>query len=69
MRYSRGQLRAEPAQHPEYDPQKLFAQATLQGLRAKLSGDADPLDDYLPPHIAERSASRSASSTARARFL
>ncbi|MFH8498890.1 hypothetical protein [Streptomyces coeruleorubidus] len=65
MRYSRGQLRAEPAQHHEYDPQKLFAQAALQELRAKLCGDADALDDYLPPHI----AARSASSTARARFL
>ncbi|MET9527029.1 hypothetical protein [Streptomyces coeruleorubidus] len=53
MRYSRGQLQAEPAQHPEYDPQKLFTQAALQGLWAKLCDDADALDDYLPPHIAE----------------
>ncbi|MFJ5811156.1 hypothetical protein [Streptomyces sp. NPDC093093] len=52
MRYSRGQRQAEQAQYPEDDPQKLFTEAVLHGLKARLCDDVDALDDYLPPHIA-----------------
>ncbi|MFJ5787950.1 hypothetical protein [Streptomyces hydrogenans] len=53
MRHQRGQRQAERAQRPEEDPQKLFTEACLHGLRARLCDDVDSLDSYLPPHIAE----------------
>ncbi|MCU4749906.1 hypothetical protein [Streptomyces sp. G-5] len=52
MAYGRGQRHAEEAQRPEEDPQKLFTEACLHGLRAKICDDIDSLDSYLPPHIA-----------------
>ncbi|MEU1628182.1 hypothetical protein ABZ746_23200 [Streptomyces sp. NPDC020096] len=53
MRYRRGQFQAEGAQQPEEDLQKLFTEACLHGLRARLCDDVDALDSYLPPRIAE----------------
>ncbi|AEM88769.1 hypothetical protein Strvi_9522 (plasmid) [Streptomyces violaceusniger Tu 4113] len=53
MRHGRGERQAEKAQWPEDDPQKLFTEACLHGLRAKLCDDVDALDSYLPPHVAE----------------
>lgn len=53
MRHQRGQQQAERAQRPEEDPQKLFTEAVLHGLRARLCDDVDSLDSYLPPHVAE----------------
>lgn len=50
--YGRGQRHAEEAQRPEEDPQKLFTEACLHGLRAKICDDIDSLDTYLPPHVA-----------------
>ncbi|MEU8848122.1 hypothetical protein AB0C70_18205 [Streptomyces sp. NPDC048564] len=47
-----GNRYAENAQTPEDDPQKLFTQACLNGLRAKLCEDVDALDRYLPPSMA-----------------
>lgn len=35
------------------DPQKLFTEACLHGLRARLSEGVDSLDHYLPPRVAE----------------
>lgn len=52
MRYHRGQRQAEQAQHPEDDPGKLFTEAVLHGLKAKLCDDVDSLDSYLPPQMA-----------------
>ncbi|WP_228449773.1 hypothetical protein [Streptomyces alkaliterrae] len=52
MRYHRGQLQAEQAQQPEDDPGKLFTEAVLHGLRAKLCDEVDALDTYLPPQTA-----------------
>jgi hypothetical protein len=37
----------------EPDEQRLFTQACLHGLRARLCDDVDALDSYLPPHIAQ----------------
>jgi hypothetical protein len=53
MRYDHGERQAEQAQHPEDDPQKLFTEACLHGLRARLCDDVAALDSYLPPGIAE----------------
>ncbi|MEU0456734.1 hypothetical protein ABZ322_27875 [Streptomyces sp. NPDC006129] len=39
------------AQRPEDDPQKLFTEACLHGLRARLCDDVESLDSYLP-HVA-----------------
>ncbi len=52
MLYGRGQHQAEEAQRPEEDPQKLFTEACLYGLRAKLCDEVDSLDPYLPPQVA-----------------
>ncbi|MDQ0937583.1 hypothetical protein [Streptomyces turgidiscabies] len=48
----RGQRHAEQAQAPEDDPQKLFTEVCLHGLRARLCDDIDSLDSYLPSHVA-----------------
>ncbi|MER6611313.1 hypothetical protein ABT282_36920 [Streptomyces sp. NPDC000927] len=40
------------AKQPEDDPQKLFTEACLHGLKAKLYDDVDSLDSYLPPQVA-----------------
>lgn len=53
MRYHRGQRQAEQAQRPEDDPQNLFTEACLHGLRARLCDDVDSLDSYLPPQVAQ----------------
>lgn len=37
---------------PQEDPQKLFTEACLHGLRARLCEDVDSLDSYLPPQVA-----------------
>ncbi|MEV6841251.1 hypothetical protein AB0N17_43440 [Streptomyces sp. NPDC051133] len=47
-----GEYTAENAQQVEDDPQNLFTQACLHGLRARLCDDVDALDSYLPPQIA-----------------
>jgi hypothetical protein len=52
MRHGRGQRQAEQAQRPEEDPQKLFTEACLHGLRARLCDDVEALDSYLPPRVA-----------------
>jgi hypothetical protein len=52
MQFHEGQLQAEDAQRPEDDPQKLFTEACLHGLRAKLCDDVEALDSYLPPQVA-----------------
>ncbi|MGW1412462.1 hypothetical protein [Streptomyces sp. NPDC002403] len=36
----------------EDDPQKLFTEACLHGLRAKFCDDVDSLADFLPPQVA-----------------
>ncbi|MFI5726851.1 hypothetical protein [Streptomyces cyaneofuscatus] len=36
----------------EDDPQKLFTEACLHGLKARLCEDVDSLDSYLPPQVA-----------------
>ncbi|MFH9298907.1 hypothetical protein [Streptomyces sp. NPDC017520] len=51
-RHHKGQVEAEEALRPEYDPMKLFTEACLHGLRARLSEDIDSLDSYLPPQVA-----------------
>ncbi|AQW46543.1 hypothetical protein SHXM_00006 [Streptomyces hygroscopicus] len=51
MRYGRGERQAEKAQRPEEDPQKLFTEACLHGLRAKLCDDLGSLDLF-PPEVA-----------------
>ncbi|MEU1224116.1 hypothetical protein [Streptomyces microflavus] len=43
---------AEQAQRPEEEPQRLFTEACLHGLRAKLCDEVDSLDSYLPPQVA-----------------
>ncbi|MGV9884803.1 hypothetical protein [Streptomyces sp. NPDC003006] len=53
MRHHRGQRQAEQARSPEDDPQKLFTEACLHGLNARLCDDVDSLDSYLPPHVAQ----------------
>ncbi|MFE2038466.1 hypothetical protein ACFXBB_35635 [Streptomyces scopuliridis] len=53
MLYGRGQRQAEQAQSPEDDPQKLFTEACLHGLKARLCNDVDSLDSYLPPQVAQ----------------
>lgn len=52
MLHGRGQRQAEQAQTPEDDPQKMFTEACLHGLKARLCDDVDSLDSYLPPHVA-----------------
>jgi hypothetical protein len=37
----------------EADEQRLFTEACLHGLRARLCDDVDSLDSFLPPHVAE----------------
>ncbi|NEB39501.1 hypothetical protein G3I54_21690 [Streptomyces sp. SID14515] len=52
MQHHQGQLQAEQAKRPEDDPQKLFTEACLHGLKARLCDDVDSLDSYLPPQAA-----------------
>ncbi|MFH8498848.1 hypothetical protein [Streptomyces coeruleorubidus] len=35
------------------DEQRLFTEACLHGLRARLCDDIDSLDSHLPPHVAK----------------
>ncbi|MFF2189885.1 hypothetical protein [Streptomyces sp. NPDC058155] len=37
---------------PEHDAQRLFTEARLHGLRARVCEDVDPLNRYLPPQVA-----------------
>ncbi|MER6162035.1 hypothetical protein ABT147_42175 [Streptomyces sp. NPDC001868] len=53
MLHGHGQRQAEQAQRPEGDPQKLFTEACLHGLKAKLCDDVDALDSYLRPQVAQ----------------
>ncbi|RPK56045.1 hypothetical protein EES42_41335 [Streptomyces sp. ADI95-17] len=53
MRFSMGQGYAEDGLMAEPDEQRLFTEACLHGLRARLCDDVDALDGYLPPHVAE----------------
>ncbi|MFJ8677600.1 hypothetical protein [Streptomyces sp. NPDC093589] len=48
-----GQMHAEEAQRPQEEPQELFTEACLHGLKARMCDDVDSLDSYLPPHVAE----------------
>lgn len=50
--FSWGQGYAEGGLMAEVDEQRLFTEACLHGLRAKLCDDVDALDNYLPPQIA-----------------
>ncbi len=52
MRFSMGQGYAEDGLMSEPDEQRLFTEACLHGLRARLCDDVDALDSYLPPHVA-----------------
>ncbi|SEE57529.1 hypothetical protein SAMN05428939_7941 [Streptomyces sp. TLI_105] len=51
--YSWGQGYAEEGLMTEPDERRLFAEACLHGLRARLCDDVDSLDVYLPPRVAE----------------
>ncbi|MFE7116540.1 hypothetical protein ACFU99_14115 [Streptomyces sp. NPDC057654] len=51
-RFSCGQGYAEGGLMAEVDEQRLFTEACLHGLRARLYDDVDALDTYLPPHLA-----------------
>lgn len=51
-RFSWGQGYAEGGLMAEADEQRLFTEACLHGLRARLCDDVDALDSYLPPHVA-----------------
>jgi hypothetical protein len=53
MQFRSGQRHATNAQQVEDDPQKLFTEAVLHGLKARLCDDVEALDSYLPPHVAE----------------
>jgi hypothetical protein len=52
MEFGLGQRRAAVAQVPEDDPQQVWTQACLHGLRARLCDDVAALDSYLPPQMA-----------------
>ncbi|MFB6814453.1 hypothetical protein ACFCV8_07900 [Streptomyces sp. NPDC056347] len=52
MQFHSGRTHAEQAKQLEDDPQKLFTEACLHGLKAKLCDDVDSLDSYLPPQVA-----------------
>lgn len=53
MRFSWGKVYAEGGLMSEPDEQRLFTQACLHGLRARLCDDVDALESYLPPHVAQ----------------
>ncbi|MEU7432519.1 hypothetical protein AB0B07_17045 [Streptomyces sioyaensis] len=50
--FLQGQLEAKAAQHPEDAAERLFTEACLHGLKARLCDDVDSLDSYLPPQMA-----------------
>ncbi|WP_256098614.1 hypothetical protein [Streptomyces agglomeratus] len=52
LRFVWGRRHADDALRPEADPQVLFTEACLHGLRARLRDDADALDSYLSPQVA-----------------
>ncbi|MFC9626954.1 hypothetical protein ACFTXM_45705 [Streptomyces sp. NPDC056930] len=52
MQFSMGQGYAEGGLMAEADEQRLFTEACLHGLRARLCDDVDALDGCLPPHVA-----------------
>ncbi|GAA2955434.1 hypothetical protein GCM10020227_23150 [Streptomyces flavovirens] len=51
--YRMGQGYAEGGLMFEVDEQRLFTEACLHGLRARLCDDIDSLDGYLPPRVAQ----------------
>ncbi|MFI7020822.1 hypothetical protein [Streptomyces sp. NPDC050164] len=51
--FSWGQGYAEGGLMSTADEQRLFTEACLHGLRARLCDDVDALDSYLPPHLAQ----------------
>ncbi|MFE3583184.1 hypothetical protein [Streptomyces vinaceus] len=53
MQFRSGQRQAANAQRVEDDPSRLFTEAVLHGLKARLCDDVTSLDSYLPPHVAE----------------
>jgi hypothetical protein len=53
MWFSMGQGYAEGGLMAEACEQRLFTEACLHGLRARLRDDVDALDGHLPPHVAE----------------
>ncbi|MER7321887.1 hypothetical protein ABZ697_27290 [Streptomyces albidoflavus] len=42
-----------PPRRHEVDEQRLFTEACLHGLRARLCDDVESLDGYLPPRVAQ----------------
>ncbi|MDX2565371.1 hypothetical protein PV371_38110 [Streptomyces sp. TX20-6-3] len=53
MQFRSGQRQATNAQTVDDDPQRLFTEAVLHGLKDRLCDDVASLDDYLPPRVAE----------------
>ncbi|MFD3533400.1 hypothetical protein [Streptomyces sp. NPDC058664] len=53
MQFRTGQRHAKNAQEVEGDPQRLFTEAVLHGLKARLCDDVASLDSYLPPQVAQ----------------
>ncbi|AXG51219.1 hypothetical protein SLCG_0064 [Streptomyces lincolnensis] len=53
MWFSMGQGYAGDGRMAEPDEQRLFTEACLHGLRARLCDDVDSLDSYLPPQVAQ----------------
>jgi hypothetical protein len=52
-RFRPEQRHAKSAEQPKDAPRKLFTEARLHGLRARLCEDVATLDSYLRPHVAE----------------
>ncbi|CAL9669754.1 hypothetical protein ACI3K5_32955 [Streptomyces sp. MPA0124] len=50
MQFRTGQRHATNAQQAEDDPQKLFTEACMHGIKARLCDDVGSLDSYLTPH-------------------
>ncbi|MEU9234452.1 hypothetical protein [Streptomyces subrutilus] len=53
MQFRSEKRHATNAQKVEDDPQRLFTEAVLHGLKDRLCDDIASLDSHLPPHVAE----------------
>lgn len=53
MQIRSGKRQAANAQQVEDDSARLFTEAVLHGLKARLCDDVASLDSYLPPRVAE----------------
>ncbi|MEU6212718.1 hypothetical protein ABZ891_22780 [Streptomyces sp. NPDC047023] len=53
MQFRSGQRHAANTQRVEDDPARLFTEAVLHGLKARLCDDVASLDSYLPPQVAQ----------------